>query len=88
MKIESKAAIKRLPIGTRLVLVNSLMGQCYIPRVIHEVKSNQILMKLDDGRISHLYLDQTGEKVEATESGFRILTDEGRIAVEYIVEAL
>jgi hypothetical protein len=84
--ITTKAQLKRLPAGHRLTLINSLMGPTNIPRVIHEVKSNQIVMKLDDGRTSHLYLDN-GDKLEPTSDGFLLRCKEsGDIAVQYVVD--
>lgn len=84
--ITTKAQLKRLPTGHRLTLINSLMGPCNIPRTIQKVMSNQIVMLLDDGRISHLYLDN-GHKLEPTSQGFLMRTADGeRIAAEYIVD--
>lgn len=85
--IKTKAELKRLPIGTDLILINSLMGPCHTPRKIFKVMSNQIVMELPDGRTSHLYLDG-GVKLEPTPDGFLMrCTDDERIAAQYIVLA-
>lgn len=83
--IKTKAQLKRLPVGQSLTLICSLMGPCHKPRTIHEIKSNQIVMRLDDGNLSYLYLDN-GDKLEPTEDGFLLRCKEsGRIAAQYVV---
>lgn len=84
--IKSKADLKRLPIGQRLTLVKSLFGDCYEPRKIHAIKSNRIVMQLDNGKTSNLYLDQAEVKLEATEDGFLMRYSEtGKVCAQYIV---
>lgn len=84
--ITTKAQLKRLPVGHKLTLINSFMGPTNISRVIYEVKSNQIVMQLDNGKLSYLYLDN-GDKLEPTPDGFLLRCKEsGEIAVQYIVD--
>lgn len=84
--IATKAQLKRLPVGHKLTLINSFMGPTNIPRRIHEVKSTQIVMQLDDGKLSYLYLDN-GDKLEPTSDGFLLRCKEsGEIAVQYVVD--
>lgn len=84
--ITTKAQLKRLPVGHKLTLINSLMGPCNIPRTVHKVMTNQIVMLLEDGRTSRLYLDND-MKLEPTPQGFLMRTADGeRIAAEYVVD--
>lgn len=82
--IKTKAELKRLRVGTRLILIDCLMGPCHQPRTIKEVRSNSIKMQLEDGRISTLDLHG---KLEPTAEGFLIRCEDGRIRVQYIVHA-
>ena len=69
----TKAELKRrLVPGTKLVLVNCLMGPCNKPRTVKQVRSTDIIMLTPEGKESHLDL-QSHEFVEATENGFRIM---------------
>jgi hypothetical protein len=86
MRINSKAAVKRIPVGTKLMLVHTLLGPTHSPREVVQVKSNHLVMRREDNQLSYLYLDQTHETVEATERGFRIVLNEAgskQIAAEY-----
>jgi len=85
--IKTKAQLKRLPIGTELILVECLMGPCNDPRTIKQIKSNAIVMQLPDGRTSNCYLDQIGNKLEPTEDGFLLRCEDGKVAVKYLVKA-
>ena len=83
LKIDSKASLKRIPVGTKLALVNSLMGPCEPkPRTVKTVRSNDLIMATEKGD-SYLGLS-TGDKCVPTERGFRICNREGRICAEYI----
>jgi hypothetical protein len=81
--IKTKAELKRLPIGTELVLVECLMGKCNDSRTIKQVRSNDIIMQLPDGRTSYCALNN---KLESTEDGFLLRCEDGRVAVRYVVK--
>ncbi len=88
MNIKSIADVKRIPVGTRLFLVRSLLGE-HAPkgRIVKQVRSNDIIMTVDDGSKKvgeSSYLDLRGVIVTATEEGFR-LTEKtsGMVCVEY-----
>lgn len=90
--VDSVAAIRRLPIGTRLYLVASLMGpQAPVARVIKEVRSRDVLVTIADpahaknGSVSYMHL--TNIRVEATEGGFRLFEKgSDRLCSEYLFE--
>lgn len=91
--VNSKAALKRLPIGTRLRLVHSLIGPCNQGKEVFEVKSNCVIMRNTDGpkagNLSHLYLDGVSV-VRATTKGFALWDIDGDreiLAAEYEFEA-
>jgi hypothetical protein len=87
--IDSVAAIKRIPVGTKLQIVNCLIGPPKRPefRTIMKIRSKDIVMRIDTpenalfGQSSYLPLP-TGTKVESRENGFAVLED-GLIAAEY-----
>lgn len=82
--IQTKAELKRLPIGTTLTLTNCLMGACNDSRTIKAIKSNKIVMQLPDGRESNCYLDNC--ILKPTETGFELHGDESdRLLVAYKV---
>lgn len=90
MIIDSKAAIKRIPVGTRLILINSLLGPCNLPRTVIATTSNALQLRQDDkgpeARVSWLYLDQPMQVIPTGENkdyGFRIITG-GKICAEYV----
>ncbi|MEP7123119.1 MAG: SNF2-related protein, partial [Byssovorax sp.] len=89
--IDSMAALKRLPIGTRLRLVRNQQGPMDAPRVLVEVKSRSIGLRISDpsdkrhGQVSW-YTFEPGFQVEARPHGFAILQN-GRVHVEYRFEA-
>lgn len=79
----SIAAIKRLPVGTKLTLVNSLMGPCRKTRTVHRHQSNALTFT-GEGIESESYLHfNTGDKVKETTKGFQILDAEGHLMAEY-----
>ncbi len=86
LTVNTKAAIKRLPIGTRLYLVNTLVGPTRRLQEVAKVQSNAVAFTVLDGpkagKLSWLYLDGEGQTVEATEKGFRVM-EEGHLAAEY-----
>lgn len=76
LKVNSKAALKRLPVGTKLRLVGKwgLRPEEQI-KVVHIVTSNAIALMNSDGRISWLGLDAidgTPIRIIGTERGFRV----------------
>jgi hypothetical protein len=83
MIINTKAAIKRIPAGTKMALINSLLGPCNLPRTVIRATSNALILGQDDknDRESWLYLDRPME-VNATPNGFR-LTQSGSVIAEY-----
>jgi hypothetical protein len=81
------ADLRRLPVGTRLYLVHSLLGPLDPPelRVLHEVRSADLLFTGDgirEGRFSYLRLPRKQDLV-STERGFRVM-EEGEVAAEYV----
>lgn len=97
MLVNSKAAIKRIPVGTRLRLIHSLVGPCNMGKKVYEIKSNCIVMENTDGpkagKLSYLYLDTPGENVVATSKGFLIsgedeVTRQNHVRAEYIFEEI
>ncbi len=84
------ADMKRLPVGTELNLIHTLLGPCSKRRVLSEVKSNAFLFDCPDeghGRKSWLYFPKASD-FEATEKGFKIweggTKGDGILAAEYI----
>ena len=75
--INSVAAVKRLPIGTKLRLVNSLMGPCDRARTLKEVRSKDLVFITEKATLSYLFL--TGCRVVATETGFRLVAKGGNV---------
>ncbi len=76
-RIDSIAAVKRLPIGTRLYLVASLHGpQAPSARVIKQVRSKDIVLTIADASHKHCgqdsYLTLGGVVIEPTPTGFRV----------------
>lgn len=92
LSVDSVVAIRRLPIGTRLYLVASLMGpQAPVARVVKEIRSRDMVVTIDDpahakyGSVSYMHL--SGIRVEATEGGFRIFEKgSDRVCSEYVFE--
>lgn len=83
VSIKTKAELKRLPVGTKLQLIHTLLGPTKKIRVIKKVASNYLILTTEDNKDSYLYLSG---KFESTKDGFRILED-SRIAAEYLVYA-
>ena len=92
------AAIKRLPVGTKLRLINCLMGPTDQPREAVKVRSKDLVFKTEKGSLS--YASLSGVKVEATEKGFRLVaskdsnsddpnapndTPKGTLLIEYVL---
>jgi hypothetical protein len=77
VSVKTKAALKRLPIGTKMELIHSLFGPCEPqPRAIKRIQSNAIVFDLiKDGECkeSYLYLDY---KLVPTENGFKLVGPE------------
>ncbi len=87
MKITSVAALRRIPIGTRLWLVRCLMGpQAPSERIVKLTRSRDVVLTIADpshkscGESSYLTLE--GCKVEPTDDGFRVLEDD-LVCAEY-----
>jgi hypothetical protein len=96
MRIKTLADLKRIPIGTRLRLVKSLMGPTSKLRIVAKVQSNSIAFDGDDikpGHHSWLNLPKAAD-FEPTSNGFRIYDtwDPGgpgerrEIGAEYVFE--
>lgn len=78
MKIDTIAAAKRIPIGTKFYLVRTMMGpQKPSLRTLVKAGSRDLQFRIDDpdhkgfGHVSYLSLP-SGTKVESTANGFRI----------------
>ena len=85
MKITSIAELKRIPVGTRLRLVNSLIGPCDKPRTVKKVRSADIIMWTPEGTDSYLTLK--GVSLSPTENGFRLFEKwDGGLCAEYRFE--
>jgi hypothetical protein len=72
------ADLKRIPVGTRLRVVRSLMGPCDKLRVVHAVKSNAIQFTGDGikpGEVSWLYFPKASEFRDDGD-GFTVLEGE------------
>lgn len=88
--IDSVAAIRRLPIGTKLRVTRCLLGKCDAKRTIIGVQSKSITLRVDDedsknfGQTSWLTFP-TGTKVHPLLNGFAVLVD-GKVAAEYVFE--
>lgn len=70
-RVTKLADLKRIPVGARLRLVDSLMGPCSKDRVVHAVKSNAIVFtdpNKPESR-SWFYFPRASE-FEATSDGF------------------
>ncbi|MEP7122512.1 MAG: SNF2-related protein [Byssovorax sp.] len=90
-QLDSMAALMRLPVGTRLRLIRNQQGPMDAPRVLVEVKSRSIGLRISDpsdkrhGQVSW-YTFEPGFKVEPRPNGFAILQN-GEVHVEYRFEA-
>ena len=78
MRVDSVASAKRIPLGTKLYLVGTLMGsQKPSLRTLVKVGSRDLQFRVDDpdhknyGKVSYLSLP-SGTKIEATPRGFII----------------
>lgn len=69
----TKAELKRrLTPGTKLTLVNSLLGPCSKPRTVHEVRSADYVMLTPEGKHSYLTIIPA-EEVRETPKGFQVV---------------
>jgi len=85
MNITSLAALKRIPVGTRLRLIDSLIGPCDKPRTVKQVRSADIIMLTPEGTDSYLTLK--GVRLSPTENGFRLFEKwNGGLCAEYRFE--
>lgn len=81
------AALKKIAVGTRLRLVNCLMGPCDKLRIVAKVNSNSIQFTGDgiqEGRTSYLYFPKSSQ-FRADDNGFTIFED-NEIAAQYIFD--
>jgi len=92
MRVNCLADLKRLPIGTKLRLVECLMGP--VPeekqgRILAKVQSNAVafLTPKDNyqGHLSWLHLPPAKQFV-ATSDGFTVLEDTGEVAARYVFD--
>lgn len=78
--IDSKAALKRIPVGTKLRLVRSLLGPCNKLRELHAVRSADLVFKVLDvgdkkyGQLSYLSFADT--RLESRPNGFALYEKE------------
>jgi len=84
--IKTKAELKRLPEGTELTLVNNLLGKVSTPRrTIKQIRSQDIILTLEDGRESFMYLE--GCTLQPTDDGFKLIDRlNGVLCAEYKVK--
>ena len=92
MNIRTLADLKRIPVGTRLRLVHSLLGPIDKARVVEKVQTNAIAFRTEDNRVSWLHLPKA-KNFEATTNGFRIWEtweehgqERRQLGAEYIFE--
>ncbi len=76
MKVDTVAALKRIPPGTKLYLVRTLMGpQPPSLRTVVKAGARDLQLRIDDtahksfGRVSYLGFP-SGTKIQATPNGF------------------
>jgi len=82
----TKAELKRrLVPGTKLTLVDSLLGECCKPRTVHAVRSADYIMLTPEGKHSHLAI-VTGERIDETPGGFRVVILPDDKTNEYQIE--
>ncbi len=75
---------RRLVPGTKLRLINSLMGPCSRLRVVAKTNTVDVMFTGDgiaDGQVSHLAWPKSSALLE-TENGFKIIED-NMVCVEY-----
>lgn len=69
----TKAELKRRLIpGTKLTLVNTLLGPCNKPRTVLDVRSRGYVMLTPEGKHSHLDI-VPGEEIHETPNGFQVV---------------
>jgi superfamily II DNA or RNA helicase len=85
--IDSAAALRRIPVGTKLRLVQSLRGPENSGRIFHQARSADVAFLIDDpskknhGQISYLQLK--GSRIERRPNGFAVI-DGGRVMAQYV----
>ncbi|MFS8065297.1 MAG: SNF2-related protein [Byssovorax sp.] len=85
--VDSIAALKRIPPGTKLRLVRSLRGPENSGRIFHQARSAEVVFLVDDptikthGVLSSLRLK--GSTIEPRSNGFAVL-DDGVLMAEYV----
>jgi len=81
----SIAEVKRFfksNIGRKCFLTNCTLGPCHKERIIHEVRSNDVLLKTERGTISFLTF-RKGDTAEMGPDCLRIYEAGGELAAEY-----
>ncbi len=82
MIVNSKAAVSRIPVGTRLRCVYNAHGPCDSGRIVEKASKTNLCMRIDDpnhphhGERSWLTL-KPGETVEARDYGFVVIIPAG-----------
>jgi predicted RNA methylase len=85
--VDSAAALRRIPVGTKLRLVQSLRGPESSGRIFHQARAADVAFLIDDpskknnGQVSYLQLK--GSKIEPRPNGFAVL-DSGRVMAQYV----
>ena len=88
MKVSSVADVRRIPVGTKLRVVRTLMGPCAPSgRIVKQARSRDVVLTIDDP--GHKYCGQdsyltfpAGTKVEPRDRGFAVIAG-GEVACEY-----
>lgn len=89
--IKKLADLRRIPVGTELVLVRNLRGPCHEPRRVDEVTTTGIwFQRLDDAKPREAYARPwlqfpKAKDFRATPDGFEILVN-GKVGVRYVLE--
>ncbi len=89
-RVDSVAALKRIPPGTPLRLVRNMGGPTNSRRIFHQARSADVVLRVDDpsygarnGELS--YLGLKGAKVEPRPNGFAVF-DDGELTTEYVFD--
>jgi len=93
-KIDSVAALKRIPVGTKLQLVATVFGPCRpTGRIVKQIRTKDIVMTIDDatnknnGADSYLAFP-AGTKVTPTDKGFAVDDGDGHAVIyEFVADA-
>lgn len=89
--IKKLADLRRIPVGTELVLVRNLRGPCHEPRRVDQVTTTGIwFQRLDDAKPREAYARPwlrfpKAKDFRATPDGFEILV-KGKVGVRYVLE--